>query len=104
MSKPLYNMMPEPTIEQLQIGYDNFKKLKEKMAASNKKYRLSEKGALVTKKLHKIWTDSKKDDLEYQKKINKNQRERYRLRKLLKDEKNEEEILDNQNKSILSIL
>ena len=104
MSKPLYNMMPEPTIEQLQIGYDSFKKLKEKMAASNKKYRLSEKGALVTKKLHKIWTDSKKDDLEYQKKINKNQRERYRLRKLLKDEKNEEEILDNQNKSILSIL
>jgi DNA-binding MurR/RpiR family transcriptional regulator len=100
-------MMPEPTIEQLKIGYDNFRNLKEKMAASNKKYRLSEKGALVTKKLHKIWTDSKKDDLEYQKKINKNQRERYRLRKLLKDEKvekNDEIILDNQNKSIQSIL
>jgi uncharacterized Zn finger protein len=62
---------------------------------------------LVTKKLHKIWTDSKKDDLEYQKKINKNQRERYRLRKLLKDEKvekNDEIILDDQNKSILSIV
>jgi hypothetical protein len=98
-------MMPEPTIEQLKIGYDNFRNLKEKMAASNKKYRLSEKGALVTKKLHKIWTDSKKDDLEYQKKINKNQRERYRLKKLQKiveeEEKNDEEILDDQNKSTL---
>jgi tryptophanyl-tRNA synthetase len=96
--------MPEPTIEQLQKGFDSFIKLKEKMAASNKKYRLSEKGAIITKKLHKIWTDSKKDDLEYQKKINKNQRERYRLRKLLKNEKsekNDEEILDDQNKSTL---
>jgi DNA-binding PadR family transcriptional regulator len=94
--------MSKPTLEELQAGFDSFIKLKEKMAASNKKYRLSEKGAIVTKKLHKIWTDSKKDDLEYQKKINKNQRERYRLRKLQKIvEENDEEILDDQNKSTL---
>jgi hypothetical protein len=31
-------MMPEPTVEQLQIGYDSFKNLKKKMAESNKKY------------------------------------------------------------------
>jgi DNA-binding PadR family transcriptional regulator len=90
--------MSEHTIEELQKGYEGFIKLKEKMAASNKKYRLSEKGAIVTKRLHKIWTDSKKDDLEYQKKINKNQRERYRIRKLLKIvEENDEEILDEKN-------
>ena len=41
--------MSEHTIEELQKGYEGFIKLKEKMAASNKKYRLSEKGALVTK-------------------------------------------------------
>jgi hypothetical protein len=71
--------MSEHTIEELQKGFDGFTKLREKMASSNKKYRLSEKGTIVTKRLHKIWTDKKKFDLEYVANINKYQRERYRI-------------------------
>jgi hypothetical protein len=74
------------TLEELQKGYDSFIILREKMASSNKKYRLSEKGKIVTKRLHKLWTDKKKDDLKYVANINKNQRERYRIRKLEKME------------------
>jgi hypothetical protein len=77
-------MNESKTLEELQKGYDSFIILREKMASSNKKYRLSEKGAIVTKRLHKLWTDKKKDDKEYTANINKNQRERYRIRKLEK--------------------
>jgi predicted DsbA family dithiol-disulfide isomerase len=74
----------ELTNKQLQAGYDGFIKLKLKMSESNSKYRKSENGKNVTKILHKKWTDSKKTDEEYQKNIDKNHRERYRVRKLEK--------------------
>jgi DNA-binding PadR family transcriptional regulator len=87
------------TLEDLKKGYDSFILIRKKMAISNRKYRLSENGAKVTKILHKRWVDSKKDDLEYQAKINKNQRDRYQARKTLKLEeklKNNEILQNNE--------
>jgi DNA-binding MurR/RpiR family transcriptional regulator len=87
------------TQEELQAGFDGFQRLKLKMSESNRKYRKSENGKNVTKILHKKWTDSKKTDEDYQKNINKNQRERYRVRKLEKMEK-----LEKLEKSLDDIL
>jgi predicted DsbA family dithiol-disulfide isomerase len=83
------------TLEELKAGYDSFILIRQKMAASNRKYRLSEHGKEKTKTLHKKWTDSKKDDLEYQKKINANQRRRYFERKLAKQMSEKKEVIDD---------
>jgi hypothetical protein len=87
------------TLEELhKEGYDSFILIRQRMAVSNRKYRLSKHGKEKTKILHKKWTDSKKDDLEYQKKINANQRRRYFERKLAKkmsEKEEDEEKIDN---------
>ena len=78
------------------IGYEKFIILREKMAASNKKYRCSENGKIQTKIQHKRWTDTKKDDVEYRNNINTRQRERYHIRKANKAEKLYQEALRNE--------
>ena len=98
MTEEISEIPEEMDNEMLLIIYKNFIILREKMAASNRKYRCSENGKIQTKIQHKRWTDTKKDDVEYRNNINTRQRERYHIRKANKAEKLNQEALQNENK------
>jgi ribosomal protein L35 len=68
------------------IGYNKFLELRSKQAIANKKYRASENGKIKTVEMHRAWILTKKDDEDYRQNINKNQRERYKIRKMKKIE------------------
>jgi ribosomal protein L35 len=62
-------------------GYNKFLELRSKQAIANKKYRATENGKIKTVEMHRAWILTKKDDNDYRQTINKNQRERYKIRK-----------------------
>ena len=86
-----------PDSSEILSGYNKFLELRLKQAIANKKYRLSENGKIKTVEMHRAWILTKKDDNDYRQNINKNQRERYKIRKMkkIKDAKNITEITEN---------
>ena len=86
-----------PDSSEILTGYNKFLELRNKQAMANKKYRATENGKLRTIKMHRAWILTKKDDNDYRQNINKNQRERYKIRKMKKieDAKNITEITEN---------
>ncbi len=68
------------------LGYNKFLELRLKQAIANKKYRATEHGKIKTVEMHRAWILTKKDDNDYRQNINKNQRERYKIRKMKKIE------------------
>jgi ribosomal protein L35 len=86
-----------PDSSEILSGYNKFLELRLKQAIANKKYRLSENGKIKTVEMHRAWILTKKDDNDYRQNINKNQRERYKIRKMKKieDAKNITEITEN---------
>ncbi len=86
-----------PDSSEILTGYNKFLELRNKQAIANKKYRATENGKLRTIEMHRAWILTKKDDNDYRQNINKNQRERYKIRKMKKieDAKNITEITEN---------
>jgi ribosomal protein L35 len=86
-----------PDSSEILSGYNKFLELRLKQAIANKKYRLSENGKIKTVEMHRAWILTKKDDNDYRQNINKNQRERYKIRKMKKieDAKKKEESTEN---------
>ena len=63
------------------LGYNKFLELRMRQAIANRKYRASDHGKIKTLEMHRAWIETKKDDMEYKKKTNTKQRERYHIRK-----------------------
>jgi hypothetical protein len=70
-----------PDSSEILSGYNKFLELRLKQAIANKKYRATENGKIKTVEMHRAWILTKKDDNDYRQNINKNQRERYKIRK-----------------------
>jgi ribosomal protein L35 len=81
-----------PDSSEILSGYNKFLELRLKQAIANKKYRSTENGKIKTVEMHRAWILTKKDDKDYRQNINKNRRERYKIRKMkkLEDAKKEE--------------